>query len=369
MAKKGSQKKTPKKTSSKKTAIRKIALVKKTPLKKTPAKPAAKKAAPKKKPAPTKKAAPKKKATAVRKPPAKAPAKAKKLELDLSPFPAESVQSKTLGLCLACALDVLTRHMGLSPEKAMAEIRKYSPGLPELTAASPSRPYLELPADECPSCGAPPKWHAPLTIVKIEGGKAADTARRALVKTIGENPSFTIIEEKSTERQALYSWLSQIGASLDLDSTSWLMEAARHWLGRRLPKEDWGEVFQQVHFVRRSKRLTEDQFEVASPGLYLAPLLFDEILLIQYLLSRSHKAGGLTFEGRLTLQDLYHRLRGGGYLRRVGINAGNAADALEKLLEMQGGDERVKFHYIVDRRPLLSRLEAVRGVRVPRPKM
>jgi hypothetical protein len=147
------------------------------------------------------------------------------------------------------------------------------------------------------------------------------------------------------------------------------MEAARHWLGRRLPKEDWGEVFQQIRFVRRSRELQEEDFEIASPALLLSPMLFDEILLIQYLLSRSHKAGGRTFEGRLTLLDLFQRLRGGGYLRRAGITAGNPANALEEFLEIQGGEGRIKFYYVIDRRELLSRLEALKGSRVPRPKV
>ncbi len=292
--------------------------------------------------------------------------KTKKDELDLSAFPAESISSRTLGLCLACALDVLTRHLGLSADKANSEIRKYTPAVEELSVASPSRPYLEWPADACPSCGAPAKWHAPLRIVKIEGGKASDAARRALVKSIGKSASFAIVEEKSTERDALYSWLSKIGADLDLDSPDWLLDATRHWLGRRLPKEDWSEIFQQVRYVRRSRQLDEDQFEIQNPRLFLAPLLFDEILLIQYLLSRSHKVSGLTFEGRLTLQDLFHRLRGGGYLRRVGISSSNAADALQQLLELQGGEARVKFHYIIDRRDLLSRLAALKSARLPR---
>jgi hypothetical protein len=91
-------------------------------------------------------------------------------------------------------------------------------------------------------------------------------------------------------------------------------------------------------------------------------------LLIQYLLSRSHKAGGQTFEGRLTLQELFHRLRHGGYLRRVGIGASNAADALEQLVEIYGGEGRVKFHYVVDRREFLARLADLKGARIPRPK-
>jgi hypothetical protein len=254
--------------------------------------------------------------------------------------------------------------MGLSAERARLEIRRHAPTRQEIQSAAPARPYLTWPADACPYCGAPAKWFAPLKILRIEGGKTTDVFRRALVKKIGKNANFTVIEEKSTEREALYSWLSKTGAGLDLESPQWLLEAARHWLGRRLPKEDWSEVFQGIRAVRRSRRL-EDGFEIEGPRLFLAPALFDEILLIQYLLSRSHKAGGLTFEGRLTLLELFHRLRGGGYLRRLGIAAGNPTEALEQLVGVLGGEERVKFHYIVDRRDLVKRLGELKGVRVP----
>jgi Holliday junction resolvase-like predicted endonuclease len=291
----------------------------------------------------------------------------KKADIDWSSFPAESLAAKTLGLCLACALDVLTRHVGLSPTRAMSEIKKYTPGLPELTAESPSRPYLAWPAATCPFCGAAAKWHSPLKVVKIEGGKATDAPRRALVQKLGAG--FVVVEEKSTERDALYSWLAKIGEALNLDSATWMMEAAKHWLGRRLPKEDWRVSFQTVRFVRRSRELTEDAFKIAGPALLLAPLLFDEILLIQYLLSRSHKAGGRTFEGRVTLKEIFQRLRGGGYLRSAGISTSNPAEALEQFLEIQGGEGRVKFHYVIDRRDLLARLAALKGVRVPRPKL
>jgi len=287
--------------------------------------------------------------------------------LDLSGFPPESLLTHKIGLCLACALDVLTRHMGLSSERAQSEIRRYSPSVEELSTAAPARPYLAWPADECPYCGAPPKWHAPLGIVRIEGGKTTDAPRRALIKKIGESANFTVIEEKSTERDALYQWLAKTSASLDLESRGWLIEAARHWLGRRLPKEDWTDIFRQVRFVRRSRRL-EEGFEVEAQRLFLAPSLFDEVLLIQYLLSRSHHAGGQTFEGRFTLLDLFHRLRGGGYLRRMGIAAGNPSEALEQLVEILGGEGRVKFHYIVDRRDFLVRLAELKSARVPRPK-
>jgi hypothetical protein len=287
--------------------------------------------------------------------------------LDLTAFPPESLVETTLGLCLACALDVLTRHLGLTPERARSEIRRYNPTLEELTTASPSRPYVAWGMNECPYCHAPSKWHAPLKIVKIEGGKTTDAPRRALVKDIRDSPNFTIIEEKSTERDALYSWLSKTGSDLDLDSPGWLLEAARHWLGRRLPNENWTEILDRVRIVRRSRRL-EEGFEKEDFRLFLAPALFDEILLIQYLLSRSHKAGGQTFEGRLTLQDLFHRLRRGGYLTRMGISTSNPADALEQLVEILGGEGRVKFYYIVDRREFLARLASLKDARIPRPK-
>jgi hypothetical protein len=288
--------------------------------------------------------------------------------LDLNDFPPESLHKITLGLCLACVLDVFTRHMGLSAERAHSEVRRYSPSLEELLSETPARPYIAWPTEVCPYCGAASKWLAPMSIVSIEGGKTTDAARRTLVKKIGNNPKFSIIEEKSSEREALYSWLTKIGASLDLDSPSWLLQAARHWLGRRLPKVEWADIFKHIRFVRRSRRLTQEDFEVDGVRLFLAPALFDEVLLIQYLLSRSHKAGGQTFEGRMTLLDLFHRLRGGGYLRQMGITTGNPSEALEKLVEMHGGEGQVKFYYIVDRSEFLARLAKLKVARLPRSK-
>lgn len=249
--------------------------------------------------------------------------------------------------------------MGLSAARARTAVRQHTPTVEELSAAAPTRPYFAWPAQSRPYCGAAPKWLAPLAVVKIEGSKNTNAARRALLKKIGKSGKFAVVEERSTEREALYAWLARTGAELDLDSPNWLLEATRHWLGRRLPKVDWAEAFQTIRFVRRSRRLDEG-YQIEGPRLFLAPVLFDEVLLIQYLLSRSHRAGGLTFEGRLTLADLFHRLRGGGYLRRMGVTAVNPADALEQLLEIEGGEGRLKFHYIVDRRAFLEKLAALK---------
>ncbi len=294
---------------------------------------------------------------------AKKPGK-KDAALDLSGFPAESIVQAQRGLCLACTLDLFTRHMGLSAEKAHTAVKKHELSLDELPSPVLQRPYFALTVKECPYCGAPAKWHAALTVVRIEGGKATDAARRTLLKK-STGAGFHIVQEKSTERDALYHWLAKTGAPLDLDSAGWLLEAARHWLGRILPKEDWAEVFRTVRFVRRS-RLLEEGFEVEGPRLLLRAKTYDEILLIQYLLSRSHKAGGLTFEGRMTLQDLFHRLR--GYRRELGVAAHNPADALEQIVEILGGEGKVKFHYLIDRRNVLQKLTVLKSARVPKPR-
>ena len=100
---------------------------------------------------------------------------------------------------------------------------------------------------------------------------------------------------------------------------------------------------------------TRHQPVVDSGRLFLAPELFDELLLVQYLVSRSHLAGGLTLERRYTLPELWHRLRNSGYLRAVGVTANNPSDAFEQLLEyLSGGDASIRFYYVVDRRAFLE---------------
>jgi hypothetical protein len=287
--------------------------------------------------------------------------------LDFAAFPAESIVRQQRWLCLACVLDLFTRHLGLTAQKAQLEMRRYLPSREEVAAHSCARPYFAAGAPACPYCAAPARWHAPLEVVRIEGGKATDAPRRSLTKNLAEG-DFHIIEEKATHREAFYDWLSHTGQALDPDGPRWLLESTLHWLGRRLPKTDWNGVFQDLHAVRRSRRI-DDGYELEHGRLYLAPMLFDEILLVQYLLSRSHKSGGLTFEGRLTLQDLYFRLRGSGFLRTAGVTASNASDALEQLIDILGGGETgMKYYYVVDRRAFLEKLKELKTARIPKAK-
>ena len=289
--------------------------------------------------------------------------------LDLSAFPPEAVAGFERWLCLACVLDVLTRHMGLARAAANRELMRYQPAPVEVTAPQVNRPYFAAtpPDGMCPYCGSPGKWHARLRIARIESGKATDALRRKLVRSLPAG-KFAVLEQKATRQRAFFDWLEKISAGLDFDDPRVLWEISLHHLGRKEPAVDWAARFADIHVIRRSRRL-EEGWEIDDGRLFLAPVLFDELLLVQYLVSRSHKAGGLTLEGRRTLPELFVRLRNSGYLRAVGVSASDPADALEQLLDyLSGGQTPVKFYCTVDRREFLARVKALQLLPPPRPK-
>jgi hypothetical protein len=291
------------------------------------------------------------------------PAAAKKnLELDFSAFPAGAVSEYTTQLCLACIFDVFTKQLGLAPRTAYSEIKRHSPTAEELTAPLASRPYFD--SDEknprCPYCGSAKRWHARLDTYRIEGGKGTDAARRALLKSLPKaDEQFQLIETKSDRRALLFEWLDALGRSLDFEDDRWLIDVTRAYLERREPKTDWSEAFEGVRVVRRSQRV-EEGWERDRDRLFLAPALYNEVLFVQYLVSRSHKHGGRTFEGRLTLMELVRRLRYSGHLDSQGITERDQFEVLEKLVEhLVGGEGVVKLYYIVDRRDFLEKVKTV----------
>lgn len=290
--------------------------------------------------------------------------------LDLSDLPPELVTHEDRHVCLACVLSVMTRHLGFSARKAQMAVKAYVPSLEEVRSKAVSRPFFTQHGEGavCPYCGSAAKWHARLAIYRIENRKSTEVRRRALLKSLAES-SFAILEEKATQQEAFFQWIEKISASLNLDDPLWLKDVSRYYLGRKEPKTDWAAHFPQVHSIRRSRRL-ETGWEIDQGRLFLAPLLFDELLLVQYLVSRAHLAGGVTLEGRYTLPELFARLRNSGYLRAAGVQAHHPSDALEQLLTyLGGGDTSLRFYYIVDRRDLLQRVKALEDVRVPREKL
>jgi hypothetical protein len=292
-----------------------------------------------------------------------AKAKASKKDvLDFADFPAGSVSRQDVTLCLACIFRLFTKQLGLAPRTAYNEIRRYAPTLEELTARSPQRPFFKPAEDRnahCPYCEAPRRWHARVSVYRVEGGKASDAARRALVRKLPtKDEQFRVHEEKKTARQVFFEWLERLGQELDFeDDNAWMPQAARAYLQRREPKEDWAAAFEGLRQVRRSQRL-EAGWEREGFRLFLAPALYNDVLLVQYLVSRSHRHGGRTFEGRLTLPELVRRMRFGGHLEAQGITERDRFDVLEQLVELlTGGDEPVKLHFITDRRELLDKVK------------
>jgi hypothetical protein len=306
-----------------------------------------------------------KKSGAVAKKPAAAKSRetaAKSLEIDLGEFPAGAVVTHARLVCLACIFDLFTKQFGLAPRTAYSEIKRHAPSVQELTAAEPARPYFdsEEKHPRCPHCDAAKRWHARFALHRVEGSKLTDAPRRALVKSLPKaDEQFQASEEKSTRRAVFFQWLDALGRRLDFAEEGWLLEATRAYLERAEPKTDWAEVFAGLRTVRRSQRLAEG-WERDGARLFLAPALYGDALLVQYLVSRAHAHGGVTLEGRLTLQELVRRLRQTGYLDARGVAERDQFDVLEKLIELlTGGDETVKLHYVLDRRDFLDKVKTV----------
>lgn len=284
-----------------------------------------------------------------------------KRDLDFSNLPPGSVTEYTTLVCLACIFDIFTKQLGMAPRTAYTEAKRYHPGIDELTARQAIRPFFdsEEKTPHCPFCNSSKRWHARFDTYCIEGGKASDAARRALLKALPKkDDQFLITERKTDRRTAFFDWLDTLRVKLDLDEDGWLIAAARALLERREPKTSWEEVFAGLRTVRRSARL-EAGWERSENRLFLSPSLYSEALLVQYLLSRSHKHGGRTFEGRLTLSELIRRLRYGGYLTAQGGTAGDQFEIFEKALDQLSGTGSVKLYYLLDRRDFLEKVKTV----------
>jgi hypothetical protein len=259
----------------------------------------------------------------------------KKRELDLREFSPGTVTEFTTLVCLACIFDIFTKQLGLAPRTAFSEIKRHSPTVDELTTRAAMRPYFdsEEKSPHCPYCGSSKRWLARIDTYCIEGGKTTDAARRALIKKLPKaEDQFIVLEKKSDSRAVFFEWLDTIGVNLDLSNESWLIDATRKYLTRRDPKTNWDEVFTGIRGVRRSSRINEG-WERDGARLFLAPHLYSEAILIQYLVSRSHAHGGLTLEGRITLLELIRRLRYSGYLERVGITEFDAGEIFERVVD------------------------------------
>jgi hypothetical protein len=282
-------------------------------------------------------------------------------ELDFSGFPPGTVTEYTTLVCLACIFAIFTKQIGLAPRSAYSEIKRYTPTIEELTSRKAVRPFFdsEEKHPRCPYCNAAKLWHARLDTHAVEGGKTTDVPRRALVKKLEKkSDQFAVLELKSDRRRAFFDWLDTLRISLDLAEPGWLLEATRSFLERKVPKTNWTEVFDGLRSVRPSSRLSEG-WERDGARLFLSPALYNECVLVQYLVSRSHEHGGRTLEGRLTLLELIRRMRRGGYLNTHGIAATDQFEIFEQLLDQVAGSGQLKLYFVVDRREFMDKAKSV----------
>jgi hypothetical protein len=290
------------------------------------------------------------------------PSSKKALKLDFSHFSPGWVQEYTTRVCLACIFDIFTSHLGLGPRSAYSEIKRYLPTVEELTAPTATPPFFdsEEKNPRCPYCQAARRWHARFDTYRIEGNRASDPPRRELIKTLPKKDNqFQIIETKSDKRTIFFDWLDTLGRNLALDDDTWLTEATRRFLERLDPKTNWSEVFEGLRAIRRSNRL-DNGWERDGSRLFLAPGLYSEALLVQYLVSRSHAHGGRTLERRLTLVELMRRVRRAGLVDETEQAACDQFELLEKFVtKLAGGSGRVTLYYIVDRRDFLEKVRSV----------
>lgn len=282
--------------------------------------------------------------------------------LDVSAFPPGKVKRSRRHVCLACIFDIFTRQLKLAPRTAYLEIRKHVPSVEELTGGKPARPYFDAEGrfPRCPYCDATKGKLALFEVIRIDANRSTIAERKKLLGALPKAEGlFEVVETKTTRQSVLFQWLDELGRRFDFDSSGWQMDVARVYLERLDTKTDWAAVFDGVRQVRRSRRL-EEGWERQGDRLYLAPALYDEVLLVQYFVSRSHKSGGETFEGRLTLRDLMRRLRYSGFLDEHEIEGEDPLEVLEKLVEaLDPGGSSVKLLYVIDRRDFLAKTKSV----------
>lgn len=292
-------------------------------------------------------------------------AKARKIDLAEAAdgFPAGTAKHFRRHVCLACIFQIFTKQLKMAPRTAYTAVRGHEFGVEELTGAAAARPFFdteETKFPRCPYCDSTKGKLAAVEALRVEGGRTTMPARKALLDSLPKGEGlFQVVEEKASRRDLLFEWLQELGAKFDFENRGWLKEAAREYLAKREPKTDWNEVFDGLRLVKRSVRL-EEGWEREGPYLYLAPDLYHEVLLLQYMVSRSSRSGGITFEGRLTLPELMLRLRRSGYLRTHELDHGDPLDVLEKLVEgLDPGSASTKVVFVVDRREFLEKTKSV----------
>lgn len=275
-------------------------------------------------------------------------------------IPPQLLNERLLRLCLKCGFDLMTKQMGLAPRTAFSEMKKFVPDTPSFWSPEPQRPLFRHPEDKvpCPYCEAAKRWVATLRLVEIEAHEdIAKQAKKLLAAIKKKTEVYAIVNDTRTSVQVFSDWLERLSQRLNFEGEMWLRDAAIEFLRRRQPLADWTGV-ENIRRIFLSHRVP-DGWERTDNRLYLAPALYADVLVVQYLLGRAHMHGALTFEGRLTPFEFFHRLRRLGYLEQRGIEADDPSSALEGAVAKLAETGAIKPHLVIDRAAYLDQLQAV----------
>jgi hypothetical protein len=286
----------------------------------------------------------------------------KKSEISFDPIPSSAVSETILKICLKCAFDFFTKQLKASPRTAYTELRKHVPEEADFTGAATARPHFfdENELSHCPYCNASKRWFAEFHARRIDAHPSFEKGRKKLWAALKKEPDrFTIWNPERTQMQIFSEWLERVKKDIDFANDRWLLEVAVSLIKRHEPSNDWDEILRGgVRRVQLSRQL-EESWRYENGWIYITPSLYGDILMVQHLLSRSRMHGGLTFEGRLTLQELMKRLRRIGYFEAKSIEASEPFEAFEQAIAgiVDSGPSAV--YYAVDRSNYLEKLKSI----------
>ena len=286
----------------------------------------------------------------------------KKSEISFDPIPSSAVSETVLKICLKCAFDFFTKQLKASPRTAYTELRKHVPEEADFTGSATARPHFfnEKELSHCPYCNASKRWFAEFRARRIDGHPSFEKERKKLWAALKKEPErFTIWNPERTQMQIFSEWLERVKKNIDFANDRWLLEVAVSLIKRHAPSNNWDEILRGgVRRVQLSRQI-EESWRYENGWIYITPSLYGDILMVQHLLSRSHMHGGLTFEGRLTLQELMKRLRRIGYFEAKGINASDPFEAFEQAIAGIVDSGPAAVYYAVDRKDYLEKLKSI----------
>lgn len=272
----------------------------------------------------------------------------------------ESLRSeKSVRVCLKCGFDLMTKQMGLAARTAYTEMRRFVPQ-PAAFRTEPQRPVFVSsgPVSNCPYCEAAKRWIATISAIGIDAHRDIRKVAKEVLAAVKRKPTeYSIVKDTRTPVQVFSDWLDRTSLGLNFDGEMWLRDAAVQYLRRHEPLADFTGL-ENVSRILLSRRI-EKGWEREVNRIFLSPVLYGDVLVVQYLLGRTHLHGALTLEGRFTHFEFFHRLRRLGYLEARGVGTEEPTEFLESAIDKVAEDGDIKPHLIIDRTAFLAQLKVV----------